>query len=358
MSRPDSERVIRTTREQLRIPATSVDLTPLPGDASNRRYFRVSLKSLSRHRTQSLILMQLHDPEGFKQSEEAISISHIPITELPFVNIHAHLRASNVPVPRLHYYDHDAGLLYLEDLGDITLKHATCNADQQIIHTLYTKAIDLLCAIHTRASRQNQTAQQCIAFGRIFDVPLLTWEFDHFLEYGVIARNGRLMCSNDFVPLKEEFQKIAELIASQHQVFTHRDYHSQNLMVHGNKIGLLDFQDALMGPAAYDLASLLRDAYIQLDEEIVDEFVMRYINNMPKDLIGDIDDFRRVFDFTSIQRNLKAAGRFVYIANVKKNSKFLAYIPRTLGYVKRNLQKYPELKTLHTHLAPYVPELS
>jgi aminoglycoside/choline kinase family phosphotransferase len=166
------------------------------------------------------------------------------------------------------------------------------------------------------------------------------------------------MCSNDFVPLREEFQKIAELIASQPRVFTHRDYHSRNLMVHGNQIGLLDFQDALMGPAAYDLASLLRDAYIQLDDELVEELVMRYITGMPKGSIGDVDDFRRIFDFTSIQRNLKAAGRFVYIDRIKRNPKFLADIPRTLGYVRTNLQKYPELKTLHTHLAPYVPELA
>ncbi len=358
LGRPDRERVIKTIRQQLQIPATSIGLTRLPGDASNRVYYRVSLKSTPQHRPQSFILMQLADPEGFKQSEEAVSTSEVPITELPFVNVHAHLRASNLPVPRLHYYDRTAGLLYLEDLGDVRLEHVVRDADQHVIHTLYAQAIDILIAMHTNASRQDQTTQPCIAFGRVFDVPLLMWEFDHFLEYGIVARNGRVMCSNDFVPLREEFQKIAELIASQHRVFTHRDYHSRNLMVHGNKIGLLDFQDALMGPAAYDLASLLRDAYIQLDEELVEEFIMRYINGMPKGFIGDVSDFRRIFDFTSIQRNLKAAGRFVYIDRVKHNPKFLSDIPRTLGYVRTNLQKYPELKTLHTHLAPYVPELT
>ena len=166
------------------------------------------------------------------------------------------------------------------------------------------------------------------------------------------------MCSNDFVPLKEAFQQLAKLISSQARVFTHRDYHSRNLMVHKNKIGLLDFQDALLGPAAYDLASLLRDAYIHLDDELVDELIAQYLNGMPNKIIGDIDDFRRIFDFTSIQRNLKAVGRFVYISCVKHNSKFLADIPRTLGYVNKNIKKYPELNLLRTHLAPYVPELS
>ncbi len=356
--RPDIERVIKTIREQLQILATSIGLTPLRGDASNRVYYRVSLRSTPLHCPQSLVLMQLADPEGFKESEEAISTSDIPIAELPFANVHAHLQSSNLPVPRLHYYDRDAGILYLEDLGDVTLEHAVRNADPHVIHTLYTQAIDILIDMHTNASRQGETSRPCIAFGRMFDVPLLMWEFNHFIEYGIIARNGRVMCSNDFLPLKEEFQKIAECIASERRVFTHRDYHSRNLMVHGNQIGLLDFQDAMMGPAAYDLASLLRDSYIQIDEELVDELIMKYIKGMPKNSIGDVDDFRRIFDFTSIQRNLKAAGRFVYIASVKHNSKFLADIPRALGYVRRNLQKYPELKLLHTHLAPYVPELS
>ena len=166
------------------------------------------------------------------------------------------------------------------------------------------------------------------------------------------------MCSNDFILAREAFQKIAEVLASQPTVLTHRDYHSRNLMVQENRIRLLDFQDALMGPATYDLASLLRDAYTQLDEDLVEELMARYTNGMPKDSIGDVNDFRRIFDFTSIQRNLKAAGRFMYIASVKHNSTFLADIPRTLGYVKSNLQKYPELNTLRTHLAPYVPELS
>jgi aminoglycoside/choline kinase family phosphotransferase len=114
-----------------------------------------------------------------------------------------------------------------------------------------------------------------------------------------------------------------------------------------------------MGPATYDLASLLRDAYIQLDEVVVDELVAYYLEQFTNHATFGIDrhGFRHAFDLTSIQRNLKAAGRFVYIDRVKHNPKFLADIPRVLGYVRRNLEKYPELATLRKHLAPYVPEL-
>ncbi|HXC66505.1 MAG TPA: hypothetical protein VN638_03740, partial [Nitrospiraceae bacterium] len=112
-------------------------------------------------------------------------------------------------------------------------------------------------------------------------------------------------------------------------------------------------------PATYDLASLLRDAYIELDEALIDRLINRYLDRLttPRGLWGNRETFRRLFDFTSIQRNLKAAGRFVYIDRVKGNPKFLSDIPRVLSYVKRNLLKYPELDKLRKHITPYVPEL-
>ena len=128
-------------------------------------------------------------------------------------------------------------------------------------------------------------------------------------------------------------------------------------MANGSALSI--FQDALMGPATYDLASLLRDAYIELDEALIDRLIDRYLDQMAahRQVWTNREAFRRLFDFTSIQRNLKAAGRFVYIDRVKGNPTFLADIPRVLNYVKRNLQKYPELATLRKHLTPYVPEL-
>lgn len=114
-----------------------------------------------------------------------------------------------------------------------------------------------------------------------------------------------------------------------------------------------------MGPATYDLASLLRDAYIALDEGLIDRLINYFLDRLEerRHLWTERDAFRLLFDFTSIQRNLKAAGRFVYIDRVKGNPKFLVDIPRTLGYVKRNLHKYPELVTLRKLLRTHVAEL-
>jgi aminoglycoside/choline kinase family phosphotransferase len=307
--------------------------------------------------------MQLADPEGFKASEEIVSETPAEITELPFVNVLNHLRQAGVSVPALYYYDKPAGLLYLEDFGDVTLVQACANVGKEKMESLYVQAVDRLVEMHLRATFPGNAA--CLAFRRQFNDSLLMWEFDHFLEYGVVARQGRPMREKDEYVVREEFQKIAEWMAAQPQVFTHRDYHSRNLMVDGERLGVIDFQDALRGPATYDLASLLRDSYFELEEDLIDRLIDRYVEGLSEGLeartqnhmlLTDRSAFRRLFDLTSIQRNLKAAGRFVYIDQVKHNPNFLADIPRTLGYVRRNLEKYPELQTLRTHLTPYVPE--
>jgi aminoglycoside/choline kinase family phosphotransferase len=124
-------------------------------------------------------------------------------------------------------------------------------------------------------------------------------------------------------------------------------------------IRVIDFQDALMGPCQYDLASLIRDSYIDLPEEVVDSLIQYYVTQWEKQTGETIqnDLFREFFDLISIQRNLKAAGRFVFIDQVKKNPKFLPYVPPTLAKVKRNLEKHRRLKPLQDLLAQYVKEL-
>ncbi len=362
LSSPDVTLLSETIRTRLPFSAQLATCQPLAGDASNRRYYRLTLQHAG---ISSLILMQLADPESFKASEEAVSGTKGDITELPFLNILRHLRSLDIAVPSLFYHDEHAGLLYLEDFGDVTLAEVCTTGDQLTLERLYAQAIDTLVRIHLRATSREHSS--CLAFKRAFDIPLLMWEFEHFLEYGVVARQGKPMCADDYVVIREEFRKIAEFMVAQPPVFTHRDYHSRNLMVDGERLGVIDFQDALLGPATYDLASLLRDSYIALEEQMIGQMLDRYIQGMCAELddttqesmwLTDRAAFRRLFDYTSIQRNLKAAGRFVYIDRVKQNSKFLADIPRTLGYVRRNVDKYSDLERLFTHLSPYVPEWS
>ena len=349
---PDPALVAATVKTKLPFRVELSKMAPLAGDASNRRYFRLELAGGPPH---TLVLMQLSSPEAFKQSEEAVS-GAAPITELPFVNILSHLAKADVAVPALHYYDKAAGLLYLEDLGDVTLAMSSQNATSPDTPDLYRQAVDALVRLHLKASFPADPA--CLAFGRAFDAPLLMWEFDHFIEYGIEKRAGTALPESDREAIRAEMRKIAALLADQPRVFTHRDYHSRNLMVQDERLRVIDFQDALMGPASYDLASLLRDSYLSLDEELIDELVIRYLEARAK-AGAPLDrlTFMRIFDLTSIQRNLKAAGRFVYILLEKNNDRYIQYVPRTLGYVKRNLEKYQSLRPLRAALARHVPEL-
>jgi aminoglycoside/choline kinase family phosphotransferase len=198
---PDQSLVARTIATKLPFRAALETLAPLPGDASNRRYFRLDLST-----RRSVILMQLAEPEAFKQSEEAVS-GAVAITELPFLNVHRHLAKAGVAVPALYHYDQTAGLLYLEDFGDLLLVQACQDGRSPDTARHYHQAIETLARIHTAATSPADT--RCIAFHRSFDAPLLMWEFDHFLEYGVVARHGQPMCAEDFHLVRAAFQNIA-----------------------------------------------------------------------------------------------------------------------------------------------------
>lgn len=343
---------IRKTLAQIGLPLEKLKIESLPGDASNRRYHRLHLNGSGV--PASLILMELADPEGFKKSEEKVLRSDIPVFELPFINILNHLTQAGVAVPKLYHYREKSGWIFLQDLGDETMDKRLKNNSWQVNQDVYRMALDELVKIQLNATRQHSS--ECIAFGRPFDAPLLMWEFDHFLEYGISYCGTNPLKPMDREKLRLEFQKLADELASQPRVFTHRDYHSRNLIFHKGKVWVLDFQDALMGPHVYDLASLLRDSYQTLDMDWIEESLNYYWGMIKTELgsIYTIEKFRRLFDFMSIQRNLKAIGRFVYIDKVKNNPRFLPYIPQTLANVRSTLDRYNELKPLHKLLSPYL----
>ena len=326
-------------------------LERLPGDASNRQYYRVQADE------KRFILMRVMDDSPAKVFEEKTELKKVD--ELPFVNVHRFLSAIAVPVPKIHVWDPGFGLMLLEDWGDLMLEGVVQTGDWARIRPLYEKCLDAMVRLQVEGTRQ--IGEGTIAYHQRFNVPLLVWEFDHFLEYGVDVRGGREMEPADRKQVRAVFQKLAEEIEGQPRVLTHRDFHSRNVMVlPGDEIGLIDFQDALMGPVTYDLASLLRDAYVTLPEEMVDSLVEGFLSRREKAGAERLDHqtFRRMFDVCSIQRNLKAAGRFVFIEKKKGNPKFLKHIPPVLAYVKRNLAKYPELVPALEALRKYVPELA
>lgn len=356
LSRPElsSENILKQIRSKIDPKAASVKVIPLTGDASNRSYLRLKVR-LSDQSLRTFVLMVLAEPEPFKQSEEKES-GTVKINELPFLNIQRFLFAFGVGVPELFYHDQKNGLVYLEDLGDQTFEGVVKSGSAKQFKEYYHRAIDELIAIQ----RCKNNGSSCIAFDRSYNHPLLVWEFEHFLEYGVEKKVNQKVSLDEAVIIKETFNRIATMITSEPTIFVHRDYHSRNLMVQGETLRVIDFQDALLGPLHYDLASLLRDAYVTLPEELIDELVEYYLLKKEKDDHQSINrlQFRYLFDLVSLQRNMKAAGRFVFIDQVKKNPNFLKYVPKALNDISTNLKKYPELKAFRSVLVRYLPELA
>jgi aminoglycoside/choline kinase family phosphotransferase len=126
-------------------------------------------------------------------------------------------------------------------------------------------------------------------------------------------------------------------------------------MLHRSGLYWIDFQDARMGPSTYDLASLLRDAYVDVEDELREALAERFRQKAAPDESREV--FHRRFELTCVQRNLKALGTFGFMASVRKNPVYLPYIPRTLDHVRRNLSRYPELERLWRTLARHVQEL-
>jgi aminoglycoside/choline kinase family phosphotransferase len=319
----------------------------LKGDASNRSYYRVGTAPKS----QVLMVMP---PDASKKSEEAIKGE--PPKELPFINVHRYLSGLRVRVPRILHYDEPAGMMVLEDLGDVTFEMALeggKHADR-----LYRQAVELLAQLRVEAERKPDPS--CLAFTRAFDEDLYDWELHHFREYGLEIWSGRKPQDAERNALDGYFRELARQLAALPRGFTHRDYQSRNLMVKDGELVVIDFQDALQAPRQYDLVALLRDSYVELDRGFVDGMLDVYIDAFARAGGEKIapGPFKRQFDVLTVQRKLKDAGRFEFIHRVKGNPGFLVSIPASLRYVKAALDRLPELGGMRRIIAGYVPELA
>src|SRR3989441_10894258 len=287
------------------------------------------------------------------KSEEA-SKDQAP-QELPFVNVHRYLDRIGVRVPRILLDAARDGFLVIEDLTDRTLERALQEGVNR--KKLYTHAIDQLARLRAHAERSPDPS--CFAWSRAFDYDLYHWEFEHFIEYGLLAR-GATPTGAELQALREHFARICRELAGAPRGFTHRDYQSRNIMVlpSGEQV-VIDFQDALQAPRQYDLVALLRDSYVELPRDLIEEMLRRYLRELVRQGGPRLDqrEFTAFFDLLTVQRKLKDAGRFVFIDQVKKNPSFLVHIPSSLRYVKDALARRPELANVRKILARHLPEL-
>jgi aminoglycoside/choline kinase family phosphotransferase len=320
-------------------------VVPLTGDASDRRYFR------------------LIESDG-STSVLALHAAPFAYDALPFVNVAALFRAIPLPVPEIRHHAGDLGLLALQDLGDVTLQ-AHLGAATALEHAaVYRQAVGYIERLQRRG--QELASPQFVPYAIAFDVDKLTWELEFFVRHFCMAYRGADLTPAEREALQAEWAPVVDELASEPRVLCHRDFHSRNLMPHEGELYIIDFQDARMGPDTYDLASLLRDSYVDLADETVDELLAYFLalkacsgfRGQPELETAYRRDFRRRLDLMSLQRNLKALGTFGYQTAARQNPVYIQYMPRTLRYVRANLERYPRFGRLRELLAQHIEELA
>ena len=293
-------------------------LRPASSDASFRRYFRVDAADGG-----SFIVMDAPPPQENVQ---------------PFIDVANLFAATSVTVPTILAQDVAQGFLLLTDLGGTTYLSVLNN---DTANKLYLDAIDALVLL------QSQSKPGVLPD---YDRALLHRELMLFPDWYLSKHLGATLTDTQTAELNKVFDILLANNLAQPQVYVHRDYHSRNLMVleRGNP-GILDFQDAVYGPLTYDLVSLLRDAYVEWDEEMVLDWAIRYWERARRaglPVNPDIDAFYRDFEFMGLQRHLKVLGIFARLCHRDGKDAYLKDLPLVMAYTRKTAHRYIELKPL------------
>lgn len=298
----------------------SSSMKPASADASFRRYFRV-----------------------FKGKEAFIVMDAPPDKEdsEPFITIARKLHAIGLNTPVIHQEDLAQGFLLLSDLGN-----------EVYLSSLNTGTADRLYGDAMTALTAMQNCTPCNQDIPEYNEDLLMTEMALFPDWLLSCHCQMTLTGKEKTLLHDVFEVLAANALEQPQVFVHRDYHSRNLMISPkHNPGILDFQDAVVGPLTYDLVSLLRDCYIAWPQERVTEWALDYkaqaeqLGIIPTAEISD-EKFLRWFDLMGIQRHLKAAGIFARLKHRDRKNGYMKDVPRTLNYIIDVSRRYPELEAL------------
>lgn len=287
----------------------TLSILPVAGDASFRRYYRVS------YEYESYIVMDA--PPAHEDCA-------------PFVNIAADWQSAGVRVPGILAKDLEQGFLLLEDFGDCLLH---TRLDAQSADRLYSLAMGEL---HTIQSLPKAALPD-------YDETLLRREMTLFRDWFLASWLNIELNDEDEACLAALENTLVSAALSQPQVVVHRDFHSRNLMLlEKDSIGVIDFQDAVIGAATYDLVSLLRDSYRHWPEERVQAWVSAFFSASPWQHQMSLADFHQAFDWMGMQRQLKVCGIFVRLCQRDGKTGYLQDIPLTLRNLYQSAQRYPE----------------
>lgn len=304
--------------------STDFSIATASEDASFRRYFRITPENTSFFGQKSLIAMDA--PPDKENSAQFVHVAQL---------MHSH----GVNAPKIFAQDLEQGFLLLQDFGDVTYQIALARGDHA--GKLYHDALEAL-VLWQKNSRYGELPDYSDA--------LLRHELMLFPEWYVRKHKEHVLNDKEQQMLDDIFQRLIGTALAQPQGFVHRDYHVRNLMVlDENSPGVLDFQDAVYGPITYDLVSLLRDAYIDWDEEVQLDWAIRYWEQARAEGVPvpvRFDEFWRDFEWMGVQRHLKVAGIFARLYHRDGKDTYLEDLPRVMRYLYKAAERYTELSSL------------
>lgn len=329
-------------------------VVPLTGDASSRRYARLHLSGSGPATTVAMIL----SGSALPLSSDELAVFKEPLKELPYLNVYRFLKSLGVTVPETYYDGSKEGFLLLEDIGDVPLREAAHGGTAAKIEELYRKAIDQLVRLQVEGTRRSD--ESCIAFQQAFDHRLFMWEFEHFIEWGLEKREGKPLSAAEGKELRGMFDEISTRLDHAPRFLNHRDYHSWNLFVENGAIRVIDFQDALLAPATYDLETLLNDRDTPtVISPALEQTLVNYYHTAWHDSEGAPiaqEQMWEEYNLCLLQKASKVVGRFYYLELEKKKTGYSRYIPPTLATVRRVVARLPQYRRLQEIIASHFPE--
>ncbi len=295
----------------------------LDGDASTRVYFRVKGDDQS-----SIIIMLAPDKSGIEVFGQ---------TTLLF-------KALGVDTPSV--YGVEGRSAAIEDLTDTLLQDHVKNISTEAQVFEYQKIVDGLLSFQGAALRHKERKSPC--FNRAFDKEKLTQEIEFANNYFLKKYLGLSPSHSEMAVMRDQWEMITARLAKKTPTLAHRDFHSRNIMVKGERRVWIDYQDARMGRFEYDLASLVLDPYAGLPEKTSDQLVNYYYSKLPEiiDKPPGYDDFMEIYILSAVQRLYKALGTFGYQSAIRGVDTYIEYIPIAVNSLLRLLRSRPDLKPL------------
>ena len=299
-------------------------IEPASSDASFRSYYRITLNNED-------TFIAVDSPPEHENNKTFMRIAQI-------------LDDMGISVPKIIDSELNHGFLIMSDLGSNTmLDKLTSNI--QYSSDYYKKAISVISKIqHNGISSHYELP--------LYDKDMMLDEMKLFINWYCKVELNINDNEIEKYDLYSIFNQIADRALKQEQVFVHRDFHSRNIIVNNNnQLGILDFQDAVLGPITYDLVSLLRDCYITLPEQFVSEKIEHFYNESSALLMNTTqEEFTKDFDLMGVQRHLKAVGIFSRLKHRDQKETYILDIPRTRNYLIKICDKYDSLQSLSDFL--------